>query len=68
MLPSLGAQRRAIRALERRFGQSIMPYAFTYRRQTGAYRVTDGESGSWLEFQLSSTGRLIVTAEYDGAA
>jgi hypothetical protein len=59
------AKRRAVRALERRFGASLMPYAF--RPEDGAWRVVDVESGSWIHFTFARN-RLVVLCEHDGAA
>ena len=60
------ARKKAIKALEARFGQSIMPYEF--KRVKGhkhSWRVTDTESGSMIEFQFRGE-RLTVIEERDG--
>lgn len=66
--PDPRQRRRAIRALERRFGKSVMPYRFGPSLRTGwpnAFRCTDVESGSWIECRWS-LGRLVVLTEHDG--
>ena len=60
------ARRRAIAALERRFGQSMLPYTFR-RAAPHRWRVRDEESGSFIDFDFRAN-RLTVLDEHDGAA
>lgn len=58
-------QRKCLtRAIERRFGASVMPYQFTSVSEH-VVRATDTESGSWIEGDFSSS-RLRVIALHDG--
>ncbi len=65
-------EKRLARALERRFGRSVMPYSF---RSTNAgwmrpeiIRCTDTETGSWIEGCIrTGTSIFHVVAEHDGA-
>lgn len=59
------ARKKAIVALERRFGQSMLPYSFR-RLAPHRWRVRDDESGSHIEFDFRA-GRLVVLAERDSA-
>ncbi|MEN3238266.1 hypothetical protein PUR29_32990 [Methylobacterium ajmalii] len=68
------AQRASLtRALERRFGQGMMPYTFSIVTEgcshpdAYSHRVTDPETGSWIVGAFMN-GRLRVTACHDGAA
>jgi hypothetical protein len=61
-------QRKARRALERRFGQSVLPYRFA--RIPGSrlvIRCTDDESGSWVDVDFTGP-RARVVAEWDAAS
>jgi len=62
MLPEY-AKQKAVRAIERRFGQSIMPYAF--KEKDGAFFCRDTETGSWIFFTFVRN-RLKVLNERDG--
>lgn len=57
------AQAKAVLALERRFGRSLMPYDFL-EVEPGRLRVTDTESGSWIEVDYRAW-RIRVVDAYD---
>lgn len=57
---------KAIAALERRFGKSIWGYQATWMGERYV-RVTDLETGSWINLIQPKHKRARVTAEYDGA-
>lgn len=61
-------QAKITRALVRRFGVSMMPYAFreTQEHSRRVVRCTDVETGSWIDVYFS-LGRLRVIGEHDGA-
>lgn len=55
----------AIRCLERRFGQSTLPYEVK-RVVPGHLFVMDRETGSWIKADIS-WHRVRVLEEFDGA-
>ena len=67
--PTASQQRALVRALVRRFGQSVMPYEFDYRGCSVAegehWRVTDVETGSYVQ-GVFHRYRLQVRREHDG--
>lgn len=67
--PTAREQRSLVRALERRFGQSVMPYTFKLVGSVPAYgdlwRIIDVETGSCVESTFYC-GRLQVHREHDG--
>lgn len=63
-----------IRALEKRFGRSIMPYRFEpeafwsgTERQSDLWRCTDTESGSYIVARTAAW-RIYVVRDHDGQA
>ena len=59
----------AIRAIERRFGAGIAGYKIAALPfDEDAYRVTDLESGSYIDVIARHRRRIRVVAEHDGAA
>jgi hypothetical protein len=69
MSESLSAEQRkkAQRAQERRYGQSMLPYRF---KQIGPsqWRVIDDENGAFTDFSFGRNGRLFVTYHDEPAA
>jgi hypothetical protein len=60
------AEVRATRAIERRFGQSLMGYA--YRWNGAVLTVRCLESGHFIRGRISKSGRTFrVTVEHDAA-
>lgn len=57
-------EKRAIRALERRFGQSMLPYRIARKAQNG-WLITDDENGASLTFGFRGA-RLVVRSEHPG--
>lgn len=61
-------------AIERRFGKSTMPYTFGPARcmnnpHPGMLRITDTETGSWVEGWITEPShRFVVLAEHDAMA
>ena len=62
---------RLQRAIERRFGVSSLPFSLTLRSEgfgAKCWRMTDLESGSWIESTIySATRRIYIHREHDGA-
>ena len=62
-------EKRMTRALEKRFGQSTMPYLFRALPDicgAPAYQLIDTEGGHWIKASISRVGkRLHVWAECD---
>lgn len=61
-----GDCRRLVRALERRFGQSTMPYVIKPVPNGSGFRCLDQETGSYID-ALVRGRRLSVLKEYDAA-
>lgn len=60
-------KRKAIRAIERRFGKSVLPY--TFRRHPGGlglWQITDQENGCYLVFAVNGN-RISIRIEHDPA-
>lgn len=60
---------KAKRALERRFGQSVLNIEFrnaTEHYKPGCIRAVDSETGSWIEGVMTGK-RFRVYAEHDAA-
>lgn len=55
----------SIKCLERRFGESMMPYQITRRDRQGPIKVLDVETGSWVRTDISGW-RVRVLEESDG--
>lgn len=63
---------KAKQAFERRFGRSVMPLAareFTHENGGQCVRITDRETGSWAEYNISGWRvRLLSGREHDAMA
>lgn len=60
------SQRLALtRAIERRFGQSTLPYSFRRWAERDGWTVVDLETGSWVKGYFGSRGRLVVIGHHD---
>jgi hypothetical protein len=57
-------RRKAQRAQERRYGQSIMGYRFKHLGPH-KWRIVDDENGCFTDFSFGETGRLFVTYHDD---
>lgn len=57
------AKRRARRAFERRFGQSVLP--LTMRLENGLLYIRDNETRTWAEYAWRNRHRLRLMHEYD---
>jgi hypothetical protein len=58
---------KATRAIERRFGKSMMPYRFI-EQHLGIWRCLAAETGLWIDFLPTPDHRpLRVVGEHNGA-